>query len=499
MNSPDGITRSEQYLKKLCDKSFLSLWSHANVYRDQWIDGTKTQGKEVCDLLVVFGNRIIIVSDKYCAFPESGNLEVDWRRWYKRAVLESSKQLRGAERWLRQYPSRLFADPACTVPLSTPMPDTSEVTFHRVIVAHGAAERCIKEMGGSGSLMLDFVGGRLQNNGFRSDILGPFTISEVGNGKDIVHVFDDNTAGLILRKLDTISDFVAYMDKKEKLLNSGMSVLAGGEEDLLAYYLWHMTEHDEHDFIFETPVVAVYIEEGTWHAFSQSDQRAEQFKADRVSYLWDEVIETFASDCRESFSIGRIEVRPSDSEQVLRVLASENRFRRRQLANSLLNVMDVKKPRTDRFASVICPSRPEHHYYVFMGLVQPEFISDEVYRDSRVEMLALYCEVVKLQYTSAQLVVGIATELGNARRRSFDAVLVDTTKFTDADMTRIKQNAIDLKMLRNVRERHVSNLEYPESLNLNLRKGRFRIVPCKCGSGLKHKHCCGGGYSHPLT
>lgn len=83
-----GITPSEQYLKKLCDHAFLSLWSYSNIYRDQ---GPGDQGKELCDLLVVFENHILIFSDKYVNFPSSGNIRLDWGRWFKRAVYASAK------------------------------------------------------------------------------------------------------------------------------------------------------------------------------------------------------------------------------------------------------------------------------------------------------------------------------------------------------------------------------------------------------------------------
>lgn len=60
----EGVTDAERYLAKLCKRSFLSLWSYPGVFRDQGrVDG-KGDGKEVCDLLVVFDNHIIIFSDK---------------------------------------------------------------------------------------------------------------------------------------------------------------------------------------------------------------------------------------------------------------------------------------------------------------------------------------------------------------------------------------------------------------------------------------------------
>lgn len=107
----NGVTESERYLKLLCDHTFLSLWSYPEVYKDQ-VSGKGTEGKEVCDLLVVFENHIIIFSDKDCQFPNSGKLELDWNRWFKRAIQKSADQVWGAERWIKQHQNRLFLDRA---------------------------------------------------------------------------------------------------------------------------------------------------------------------------------------------------------------------------------------------------------------------------------------------------------------------------------------------------------------------------------------------------
>src|SRR5215211_3226287 len=92
----ERTTHAERYLKRLCDRSFLSLWSYPSIYRDQGNPGKKGAGKEVCDLLVVFENHVIIFSDKDCEFPGSGDLDLDWSRWFRRAITASAKQLWGA-------------------------------------------------------------------------------------------------------------------------------------------------------------------------------------------------------------------------------------------------------------------------------------------------------------------------------------------------------------------------------------------------------------------
>ena len=120
-----GINESEQYLKRLCDRTFLSLWSYPGVYRDQNKITPTGDGKEVVDLLVVFGHDIVLFSDKACKVPRTGDAHLDWSRWYRRAIEKSADQLWGAERWIRNYPHRLYMDRQCLVPFPLELPDLS--------------------------------------------------------------------------------------------------------------------------------------------------------------------------------------------------------------------------------------------------------------------------------------------------------------------------------------------------------------------------------------
>ena len=84
----------------------------------------------------------------------TGNLDVDWSRWYRNAIDKSAKQLWGAERHIRAHPARIFIDPKCGIRLPIPLPHPDKMRIHRVVVAHGAAQRCREALGGSGSLMI---------------------------------------------------------------------------------------------------------------------------------------------------------------------------------------------------------------------------------------------------------------------------------------------------------------------------------------------------------
>jgi hypothetical protein len=146
-----GVTPSEAYLARLCGKTFLGMWNYPHLYKDQ---GKKRDGdgKELCDLLVVFGEHLLIFSDKDIELREDADTAIAWSRWYRKAVLDSAGQVFGAERWLREHPDRVFTDPQCARRLPVELPRNPRV--HRILTCRGASAACAKALGGFGSLMV---------------------------------------------------------------------------------------------------------------------------------------------------------------------------------------------------------------------------------------------------------------------------------------------------------------------------------------------------------
>src|SRR5258708_6104954 len=97
-----GFTPTEKNLTALADKIFLNLWSYPNLF--------KRDGKELCDLLVVCGDDVLIFSDKNIVWPKRDDFKVSWSRWYRRAVEVSVAQINGATRYLREHCDELFLD-----------------------------------------------------------------------------------------------------------------------------------------------------------------------------------------------------------------------------------------------------------------------------------------------------------------------------------------------------------------------------------------------------
>jgi hypothetical protein len=146
LSRPEGATPAEKYLAFLCENTFLSLWSYPSTFRNQGLKNGG-HGKEVCDLLVVFENDIVIFSDKQGSFPRTGDTRQDWCRWFKKAILASANQIFGAERWIAKFPDQLFLDRACTQRFPIALPDPNKVCFHRIVVAHDVIEACREQLG----------------------------------------------------------------------------------------------------------------------------------------------------------------------------------------------------------------------------------------------------------------------------------------------------------------------------------------------------------------
>ncbi len=71
-----GTTASERALTRLARKAFLSLWSYPNVYSDEGRSKGKGKGdgKELVDLLVVFGNDVLLFGQAL-RFPDRHRCE----------------------------------------------------------------------------------------------------------------------------------------------------------------------------------------------------------------------------------------------------------------------------------------------------------------------------------------------------------------------------------------------------------------------------------------
>ena len=485
----EGVTGAERYLQRLCDRTFLSLWSYPGVYRDQ---GSTGEGKEVADLLVVFGDDVIVFSDKDCAFPNSGDPTLDWRRWFKRAVWKSAQQAWGAERWIRAHQARLFLDRACTEPFPIDLPSPERIRFHHVVVAHNAVKPCREYYGGgSGSFIINSEVVGDDHYADPGPAVGPFVVGDLDPRKGFVHVFEDTSLDIVLRTLDTVADFTAYLQKKEDLLRSDRMVTAAGEEELLARYLGNLDPDGEHGFAVPDGYTHFGLDEGHWFDFSQSPQRRAQVEADRVSYTWDRLIETFNRHIISGRYYYASDPSPRARERIVRFLAAEPRFRRRLLGRAMRDLVLAHPDdgREWKAARVLLPRRPGEPHYVFLVYGQSsESPSYEDYREVRGKLLEAYCIAVKHVFPDAEDIVGIATSPLHDGDYSEDGLWLDARAWTAEQAADAAFFHEEVGLLSEITEHRTRENEYPEPPRLQKNP---RNKPCPCGSGRKYKHCHG--------
>lgn len=505
----NGTNASERYLAQLAERTFLSLWSYPGIYRNQqWSGGHGGDGKEVCDLLVVFENRVIIFSDKDIKYQPHSDPKIAWRRWYKKAIKKSAEQIYGAERWIKEYPNLLFLDHGCLQPFPVPLPKPERMQVHRVVVAHGVSEACRRALGGSGSLMIapSLIGddhlllgadhvvvldGRLT----LPSPARPFTVGQIDPDKGFIHVLDDTTLDILLRTLDTIKDFVEYLTRKERLITAGKLGLAAGEEDLLAYYLHNVGSDGWHDFVLPEGTNVIYIDEGLWLDHQQHPQRLAQRQADAISYGWDRLIERFNRNILNDTQYETTGRGVAHSERIVRFLAREPRTRRRFLASLFLDLYSKLGTQAWK-VRVLEPSGPRDPYYIFMIMRYPDGISYEKYRQMRRCYLEAYSHVLKVVYPEAQDIVGIATGPPE-NENSEDLLYLDARHWTLEDQREAEILQRETGFLLKVNRYEGKVKTYPDVARRPSYqsgrgpKGRDRNKFCYCGSGRKFKYCHG--------
>lgn len=257
---------AEKIVYDLATKTFLTDWCFLNP--------KLPNGKELCDLLVLFDDIAIIWQIK--------NLKLDENGYYnKNEVDKNLRQLIGAKRQLFE--------------LKTPVPLKN-------IRRNGEILDCSKI---NHIFLISVLLGEGEN-------IFPF-VEEVKNNK--VHVFTRAFTQIVLNELDTISDFVDYLKEKELFLNTERSIIIiGGEEEFLAQYLLN-----NRSFESLNDSDSILIKGGLWENLRKESTYIAKKKADEVSYYWD-------------YIINRAHEGSKKYELVARELARPNRFQRRCLS-----------------------------------------------------------------------------------------------------------------------------------------------------------------------
>lgn len=410
LSSADGVNESERLLMRLCRKSFLSLWAHANLHTAQDMRDGKGSAKEFADVLVVFGNDVIVFSDKHIEFQQNRDIEVAWPRWFKRAIAESAKQLHGAMNWLRRFPDRIFIDPSCTRPLPIALPSADVARYHLVAVTRGSREACLKLFPGSfGTLQINTsIEGHAHEQ-------RPFIIGVLDRSKHFVHVLDEFSLEVVMDEMNTITDFVQYLNARESFLGpADMTVRTAGEEQLVAAYISNGDDR-KHPFLpdavgLKTPALVIF-DESHYSGLTRRPEYQEKRRQDKRSRIWDAMIERFIHLGDPGLVHPGFKQPNNETEKALRIMAAEPRFRRHLLVESLGEMLAAAMKHPDqRRARLFTSGEQPELVYIFLTTPKRKTEDFDEYRRHRVALLHAYCRVAKLRFPQANTFVALGID-----------------------------------------------------------------------------------------
>ncbi len=266
--------KAENALHELAEKTFLADWCYPNPMLPD--------GKELCDLLVVFDDIAIIWQLKDTKLDEHGNIK-------ESDIQKNQRQLLGARRQLFE----LKTDITITNPRrGSEIFNPSDIKNIHLISA------------------------------FFGDM--PILLSTNKKVKEhLIHTFTKNFTEIVLNELDTISDFQRYLMDREQLSNTAL-ISTGGEEQILGYYLSNNRSFDK----FKNYNFAL-LEDDIWKGLKNNPKYKAKKEADQVSYLWDGIIERSHDGNNPQY------------ELIARELARHDRLARRMLSNAFFDAHKI--------------------------------------------------------------------------------------------------------------------------------------------------------------
>lgn len=385
--------KAEKILHSLATKTFLEDWCFLNP--------KLPNGKEICDLLVIFDDSAIIWQIKDLKLNKNG-------KYNKSDVDKNLRQLSGARRKLIDLKT----------PIKLENPKRSVEIFDSTQIKRVFL---ISVLIGEGEEYFSFI-------------------DEIKNHK--VHVFTREFTEISLNELDTVRDFIEYLVAKEQFIDSGKALtIIGGEQDFLAFYLQNGRSFQRFD-----KANYIVIDGDLWENLSNKPQYKAKKKEDEISYLWDSIIKR-AHEGSENY------------EKVARELARPSRFQRRYLSKVFFeaHILAHNEKKCDLFRRVM-PGE-DGVTYCFLFQDDPES------RERRKSMLSAICWVARGKYKENKKVLGIATEKQIRPTCSYDFVYMYFPEWTEEQQKYTEELQEKTGIFVNSIVKKASEDEYPKIEN----------------------------------
>jgi hypothetical protein len=267
---------------------------------------------------------------------------------------------------------------------------------------------------------------------------------------------------------------VLTADRRADFLRSGHLQIAHGEEDLLAYYAVRTNAEGRHDFV--PPDGGTWADagpinlDGSHFAGMISDPRyAAKKRADKISYAWDTLIETFTGHMLGGTSIvlPGFEYSLTESEVAFRYMALQSRLDRRGLSEALLGALKLGEFREIFFRAVLSPEvGPVGTGFFFLTVKYQNWMDSQGgydrYRLFRTGYGEVYAMALLMKHPTLERVIGIAAEPPKqGRGSSEDCIYVAQRDWTEEERSRNRADCEKLRIMGSLRTSRFHQEEYP--------------------------------------
>lgn len=421
----------EDFVNSIAYNSFVEHWCYPSP-KDE--NGDK---KEICDLLILFDDSLIIVSVKNYEFKDF------YSRYFRRTIDKAVKQIYGAERKLFSADKDIFIKHPKREIESFPKDKIKNI--YRVIVNLGEGVRF-------------------------------YPFNQATKDDKFITLLDREAFETIVQELDTIPDFLEYLRKREELFsdkavtilpgeeddfpaetaqqffeyaqqqfnpNGKQSILISGtEHDILAHYLKNNRTFPE--YIKSKEYNGMFVQlDGNWTDFNQRNQVKEKRTLNKNSYFLDELVKR---EILTNFNENSIELATA--------IMSFNRFDRRVISNNFLQFFDLYKDAKGDFLA--------RRYADFDGTgivfaFYPQEMQQEMINTLLEIALDSFC-VYSNYKSKSMILIATTTEFKQFKM----GLIKDISPFPEEKELQIKKDVETLGWFKNLQEGKISETEYPD-------------------------------------
>lgn len=435
---------AENIIHKICEKMFISDFVISNPKFNK-ATGKKKFQHEIADTLVLFANQLISFQVKSRNIPSVSNIDNELSR-INRLVEKGGAQLASINAALRSdiltVKNRVGA---------------------QITLQSNDIQKII------GVVIINIAGDEQLKSAYYEKITTKFTVN-----KNIpTHIFTSTDLELISNEIDTIPDFLKYLNRRESVHRKNLLNGSKNENDYLAFY--KVKENEVLQAIENN--TELNIPHGFWDHYESTyaTKINERDTANQPSYEIDKIIGVLhksigTNDLLQGTFKDHKENTIEDYFSAITELSSFDRVTRRNQALKLFEIMNKADKQPDGSHTLSINNKT--------GLI---FFSSSQPREMREKRLNLICNAAYYRF-NLKKVIGLATDPASANKHFFEVIKIENQTHPDHE----ELAKLGYQIFGKIKKETMAEYSIKKKCS-----SRFPLnKKCPCGSERKFKNCC---------